>query len=365
MIFIDAIALTQKFSIGSIKEIAGIRRIAYRQPGDVNLKGEVVVEDEIIGESATSAWIKGSHETKLQIQSDGSRLMLIGNPGRFNRSDNLFNLDLPETIAKCNAIVQQQGYSVHSFGAGTPDPWTVSQLAKMNIKSGECPEEPWTGSRVWSIHLTQNYVTGSASNAKQVIDWANTQSAARVKKTRLGATTIVWGSIKYCQTELYVKSVEMLAHCKNNAEREAMKESEAYKFAEDNGIVRLEIKCAKDYLKFKKLTYLGSWNMEMITTIFNEKSEILRRCRVDVNQYNEDFIASLPTATRVHAAAWLAGIDVAPLMSRATFFRHSKILREYSIDISEKRNISIIRPILKEIEVKPLAIPSWYHLQAA
>lgn len=362
MVFVDGITLTRKFKPDSIKVLAGLRTLNFREAGDVDRDGNTVMETEVLGERLGTAWIHGSHDTKLQLRSDGTTLSFKGNPGRWCRADNLFNLGLDDTIAKVNEIVAGQGFPLHAFVAGKRDPYTQSQLAKLDLN--ELLEEPWTGARVWSIHLTQNYTTGSPEAAKAVIDWANTQSVARVKKSRLGLSTIVWGSIKYCQTELYIKADEMLAHCRDAEAKAAMRESEAYKYALDNGIIRLEVKCAKDFLKHRKLTYLGNWDMGTVTALFAEKAEILQRCEI-AERDDDAMLAALPASTRVHAAAWLAGIDVAPLMSRATFYRHAKVLREYGIDISEPRNIAVVRPKMKEVVISAASVPDWYSLRAA
>lgn len=365
MIFVDGIVLTQKFKPGSIRTIAGLRRISFREAGDINLEGKAVEETEVLPEQFTAAWLIGSHDSKIQVRSDGTTLSIKGNPGKWGRADNLFNLGLDATIEKANEIVQANGFPAGSFKRGEADPYTVSQLAKIDIKSGETPEDPWTGSRIWTIHLTQNYATGSADNAKMVIDWLGTQTIARVKKSRLGATTIVWGNIRYAQVECYIKADELLAHAKSPEAKAAVRESAAYKYALENGIIRLEIKCAKDFLKARKLTYLGNWDMGTVTKLFEEKAEILQRCSVVRAEDDEAMLEALPRSSRVHAAAWLQGIDVAKYMSRATLFRHAKILREYGIDIMEKRNVEVARPKLKEVSVSALALPEWYQLQAA
>lgn len=366
MVFVDGIVLTQKFRAEDrIPVLCGMRSMAYLEPGDVDRDGKKVVELTTIGERLYTAWIQGSHDSKLQMASDGTTLSLKGNPGRFGRRDNLFNLGLEETIQAANTVAFSQGFPRQAFRRGDCDPWTASQLSKMEgLKHGDRPEDPWSGSRVWSIHLTQNYRTGSPDNAKAVIEWLNTQSVARVKKSRLGLSTIVWGSIRYCQTEVYVKADEMLAHCKSPEEREQMRASEEYKFAFVNGIIRLEVKCAKDYLKHKKLTYLGNWNMGTVSELFKEKSEILDRCQLSFAS-DDELLESLPQHVRVHAAAWLQGVDVTKLMSRATFYRHAKVLREYGIDIAEPRNVTVIRPKVKEITVEAIHAPEWYQLRAA
>lgn len=366
MVFVDGIVLTRKFGVDQpIRELCGLRSMAFREPGDIDRDGKVVDETEVIGERMGTAWIQGSHDSKIQLRSDGQTLSMKGNPGRWGRPENLFNLDLDATIRKANEIAGSQGFPLNSFCKGKPQSWTETQLAKVETFSeDERPEQPWSGARVWSIHLTQNYRTGSPENAKAVIEWLNTQSVARVKKSRLGLSTIIWGSIRYCQTEVYIKADEMLAHCKTPEDKALMKESQAYKYAYEAGIIRLEVKCAKDFLKFRKLTYLGNWNMGTVTALFQEKSDVLERVKLQFES-DDELLASLPSHVRVHAAAWLRGVDVTQLMSRATFYRHAKVLRSYGIDIAEPRNIAVIRPKVKEILVSAEKLPHWYSLSAA
>lgn len=371
-VFVDGITLTRRFPSGSIKTMTGLRHLPFLQPGDIDKTGAVVTEDIVFPERLYTAWIKGSHDSKIQIASDGTTLSMKGNPGRFGRPDNLFNLEFDDTIKACNKIAASQGFPLNSFAPGVRDPYTRSQLdtiwaarAAEGKEPDQCPELPWTGARIWSIHMTQNYVTGSAENAQAFMDWANTQTMARVKKARLGPSTLVWGSLSYCQVELYDKAKEMLAHAKGPEAKKAMLESPAYQHAFVNGIIRLEVKCAKDFLKHRKLTFLGNWDMGTVTQLFNEKSEIMRRGSALVAVEDEDILALLPSRTRVHAAAWMAGIDVRKHMSERTFFRHAAVLRPYGIDICEKRNITVVRPKMREVAVQVAEVPTWYSLSAA
>lgn len=47
-------------------------------------------------------------------------------------------------------------------------------------------------------------------------------------------------------------------------------------------------------------------------------------------------------------------------MSRATLFRHAKVLREYGLDIMEVRNIVKFPTKVNVIELKPVSPPDWY-----
>jgi len=211
--------------------------------------------------------------------------------------------------------------------------------------------------------LTQNYATGSPENAAAVIEWLNGQSVARVKKGRFGNSTVTWGSLSYCQTEAYIKADEMLAHAKGEAEKAAMALTPAYLWAKAAGIVRVEVKAAKDYLRHKGLTYLGAWDMGTVRRLFDEKTEVLHRLKLDVDEFE---LGNVPSAYRMTAAAWLRGEDVSGLFgSRMTLYRHAKALRGYGIDIHCRRNLESPAVRVRTITMEPVGVPDWYRYDVA
>lgn len=213
---------------------------------------------------------------------------------------------------------------------------------------------------MWSIHVTRNYVTGSEANAQAVLNWLDSQSVARVKKKRFGKSTVTWGNLNYCQTEAYIKHEEMLDHCKGNIERELMRQNPAYLWAKANGVVRIEVKAAKDYLRDRDLTWLGAWDMTNVIQLFEDRTEILHRVKCDIEEFDPSM---LPSSVATTAAAWLKGVDVKTTLRRATFFRHAKALRGYGIDISEKRNVEQMPIKIKTIELVASAAPDWYSME--
>lgn len=349
MIFCDWLTISQKHK--DARPLAGLRSLSFREAGDIDRTGAPVPEQAVIEERAHWAWVQGSHDTRIRVVSHEGAVALSGNPGRWGRPDNVFGFDLFDTVKRASAIVE--GLELPPFEVG--EPFQGGKAAADEIK--------WTGARVWCVHLTRNYVTGSAENARHVINWLDRQTVARVKKSRMGASTVAWGSLKYCQTECYVKADEMLAHAKSQEEREAIKESALYAWCRDNGVVRVEVKAAKDYLKFKGLTYLGAWDMGTVTKIFQERTEVFSRCRVDVEDFD---LASVPGRYRMAAAAWLRGEDVAALYtSRTTLWRHAKVLRGFGIDILERRNVETMPVRVRTIDLVPASVPDWYSLHAA
>jgi hypothetical protein len=373
--FIDGIVLTQKHPPSEVRELAGVRSMAYREKGDIGRDGSEVEDQELIGEQFRHAWIQGSHATAIRMKSESGLVSLAGNPGRWSRPDNLFNLDLAGTLQVSNRLLEMQG--LPGFEGGEPiassriapvlhegsllfasggDLSTVDYVISQADGTFRC------GARVWSIHVTRNYATGSEADALAVLSWLDTQSVARVKKKRFGRSTVVWGSLNYCQVEAYLKADEMMDHCKGPIEREQMRQNPAYQWAKENGIVRIEVKAAKDYLRDRGLTYLGAWNMDNVVKLFDERTEILHRVKCDIEEFDP---AILPTKIANTAAAWLAGVDVRRHMNERTFYRHAKLLREYGIDIAERRNVVALAPTIKykTIEFRELSVPDWYSFE--
>lgn len=366
--FIDGLILSQRFRPDSIKSLAGLRSIAYRETGDITFEGLEVQEQEVLPERIRAAWIQGSHNTKIQVSSDGTLAQLKGNPGRFGRSDNVFNLGWDETFAASNRIMHSQGLPAFEIGEPVASPeliWGLDgKLASRPEFKGYAIEDHqgamYEGARVWSIHVTRNYCAGSHADALAVINWLDSQSVSRVKKKRIGSTTVVWGSLKYCQVEAYLKADEMMAHCKGEIEREAMRQNPIYQWCLSNGVVRVEVKAAKDYLRDAGLTWAGDWNMQKVINLFDERTEILNRVKPDLEEFDP---ANLPSGVRVTAAAWLRGEDVKRILNIRTFQRHAKVLREYGIDIAESRNLNSMPVRVKTIDLKAADVPDWYVVQ--
>lgn len=383
--FIDGIVLSQRFQPNTVKSLAGLRSIAFRETGDISFDGSQVEEQEVLPERIRAAWIQGSHATKVQVSSDGTLVQLKGNPGRFGRSDNVFNLDWDNTIAASNSILQGQG--LPSFKVGEPVARNCLTWGKENELETRpefagflcipergtpeyaharrfCNDEDLTpgheGARVWSIHVTRNFITGSENDAIAVLNWLDGQSVARVKKKRFGKSTVTWGNLNYCQTEAYLKADEMMAHCRGDIEREIMRQNPVYQWCRENGVVRVEVKASKDYLREVGLTWAGDWNMAKVIKLFDDRTEVLHRVKTDIEEFDP---ALLPSKVACTAAAWLAGQDVKRFMNLRTFQRHAKELRQHGIDIAEPRNVAAMPVRIRTIDLQVASAPHWYWSQ--
>lgn len=372
--FIDGIVLSQRFRRDSVRQLAGIRTVAYRENGDIRFDGSVVeIEDqyEPLPERLRAAWIQGSHSTKVQVSSDGTLVQLKGNPGRFGRSDNVFNLDWDQTLAASSAILNSQGLPAFEVGEPSASPELIFNLdgelqSRPEFRGfGVFPDDHgpgYQGARVWSIHVTRNFIAGSEADAMGVLNWLDGQSVARVKKKRFGKSTVVWGNLNYCQVEAYLKADEMLDHCRGEIEREMMRQNPVYQWCRENGVVRVEVKAAKDYLREAGLTWAGDWNMTKVIKLFDDRTEVLHRVKADIEEFDP---ATLPSKVALTASAWLRGEDVKRIMNERTFRRHAKTLRDYGIDIAEPRNVKSMPIRVKTIELQAATAPDWYWNRSA
>ena len=287
-------------------------------------------------ERVRPASFPGSFETSLRIKSDGRHISLSGNVGRFCRKDNLFNCGWQETLRKCNRILVSR--SLPAFNAG-----------KVGYAIGE---SGLPSARVSRIDLTANFATGSESQARHLIRWLATRSVSRMKKGRAGDESVWWVNSRH-MLKAYIKHIEMLKHG-------CSPDDPVYLWCKEQGVVRVEIELKRRLLADLNMVEIDDINDEKLIQVFHEQTEIFNA----VDRSDEpDILDAIPTKSRVHAAAWMAGQDLRQFMSRATFFRHAKILRDYGIDISEPRNVETFPVKVRIVEMKPLSMPDWYSLQ--
>lgn len=151
----------------------------------------------------------------------------------------------------------------------------------------------------------------------------------------------------------YRKGAEMASHGGDK---------ELIEYANDVGLVRIELELKKRELSEEGLIDIGNVTQERLEELFVRHTEPFRR--VDSSD-EPDILAAIPSRSRAYAAAWLAGQDVRMLCSQATLYRHARVLREYGLDILEQRNIERFPVKVRVIDLVPLSVPDWYLKRAA
>lgn len=173
-----------------------------------------------------------------------------------------------------------------------------------------------------------------------------------MKRGNSGDESVWWSNSRH-MLKAYIKHLEMLAHGASDDEWHVQ-------WCKERGVVRVEAEMKKRLLSELGLNDWGEITDDKLVSLFDEQTSVLKA----VDRSDEpDLLASIPTRSRAYAAAWLAGQDAMTLGSRATVFRHAKVLREYGLDILQRRNVEQFPVKVRVVELRPLEVPDWYELE--
>jgi len=106
------------------------------------------------------------------------------------------------------------------------------------------------------------------------------------------------------------------------------------------------------------MTKLENINDEKLEKIYQEQTAFLSRYD---SSDEPDILAAIPARSRAYAAAWLAGQDLHQFVSRATLFRHARVLKQHGLDILQQRNIERFPTKVRVIELEQVQAPDWYE----
>lgn len=310
---------------------------------------------------------RGSFETNVLVRSDGSNVRVSGNVGRWARADNVFNYGLEETVEKASQMALQEGLPAFTIGHKC----MKQTMSKHDITNHINPWV-WSGAHFQELHVTRNYMAGNEAISKEAMRYMTAKRGARLAKGIFGDETLIFGKQHgklHKRVVVYRKGAEMLAHARGLEAKQAMKKSQEYQFACDVGLIRIECKWGRDYLRDNNVRYLGDITMGKVISIFEAETAFL----LDAEPERVvRLIDELPSKLRSAALHWIRGDDLRQLYSRATYFRHVKALRDIGIDASEPRNVSgkpnteeVLQRMLDSLprfDLRPLSVPEWYGL---
>lgn len=367
--FIDWMAISQRHDGAQLPVVGDgvrVRGASFEQITDGNGRNWCVITpgEEGIRYQVPRLLKRGSHDTSLQVKCDGSRVELSGNVGRWERPDNVWNYGLADTVSKASDFVE--GLGLPRFTAGEcrlkPD------VSKHDFDLGLFTE--WTGATFGELHVTRNYYVGNEALAMEAMRYMGGLRAARLAKGVYGNETIQFGKCGgklHKRVVVYRKAAEMLAHAKGEDAKKRVKESAEYQMARDMGLIRIECKWGRDFLRDNGLRFVGDAEMGKVISLFEKETGFLLDVRAD---RAARLVSEMPTKLRAAALLWIRGDDLRELFPRATYFRHLKALREYGIDASEPRerqegaaaDLQRLLDGLPQFEMRELPPPEWYGL---
>lgn len=293
---------------------------------DLFNRGKVVEFDgekyKQLWESVKKMQVKGSHNTSIMVFSDGKRVLVMGNAGRFGRIDNVFNLSFWETVYKINDMLKRFGLP----------PFTKGKSSYFDGKSTR-----HCGAVVTRIDMTINIRTGSQTNANHTLNMLKSRSMKYVS-TKIYDNGVGFGTGRNA-CKAYNKAQEIFNHLKGKKKeyKEEVLSSLGYLTAYNEGFVRFEEGIDRKTLSETRLRDIENITDEKLAmALKNKVDEVFFRTDKTINKYDPMLIFDKKKHQRT-IDAWMLGRDLRdPLvMSQPTFSRHRReILAISGIDIS-------------------------------
>ena len=289
-----------------------------------------------VSERLRAQSLRGSWETSILVQCDGSGFLVSGNVGRFGRPDNVFNLDWSGTKAALQRICD--AVSVPRFSG----PETVWRTEEHGQQQG--------GAVVSRLDITRNFATGSNAQSIAFLRHCSGLNVSRAKRGIAGDESVWWSNSRR-MLKVYRKGPELLAHG-------MPRNHPLVEWCFDNGIVRFEVSMKRRLLNDLGMSDIDSISESKLRRCFHDETEFLTKFD---SSDDPDLLVSIPARSRAYAAAWLAGQDLSEFCSRATLSRHARVLKEYGINILTPRNVAQFPTKVRVIELEPVAPPAWYE----
>lgn len=287
---------------------------------------------------------RGSHDTSIRIRSDGFRVSLEGNIGRFNRSDNLFGYSVAECVRLANKMLVDFGLP----------PFTDAAPMQLVKKGGEDGGYQSVGAVITRVDLTCNWCTGSPGNVEQYIRYLQGFKSGRQEPTTYKTTGVAWGvGSKYWYAKVYDKAGEYFRQCGKKAKAF---DAPLFQFMHDSGIARHEIELKSRYLKQNNLSRIVQWGEGMEERIYALFNDVIG------GESRVDSFLEIPGRAGELAVAWRDGADLKKRLSTATYYRYRKELLKYGIDIAVPSNVKRLQSRVEVISLTPAAMPAWYEL---
>lgn len=277
----------------------------------------------------------GSYSTSIQIKSDGFRVEVSGNVGRFARPDNLFGFSVLECVEIASDILNSIG---------------LPRFTPGNAVAGE------PGAVITRVDLTRNFEAGSEGDALRLLSYYSTQARGR-QAPRFYNNGVTWGEgSRRWYAKLYYKPDSLGDKCK----------PEVGEWARSVGLLRDEISLKATWLGEQGLHTLHSWQDRkgntMENVIYAKFADVIYRPAVNAVPFEE-----IPGMLGRIARDYAAGVDVwnDPIAAPRTRRRWRAQLRKYGIDIAQPCNVRALSVRPRVLEIRHAERPDWYSFGVA
>lgn len=288
----------------------------------------------------------GSYDTSVSVRSYRGRVTWRGNPSRWGRADNLYGYDLRRCLEVVNGHMRELG--LPQFTAGVPCDLTRT----VDGRREDYPGLAWTGARISTIDLTENLSAGSDWLARQAITCWQGLAPKRMRPEHFRDETAMWVTSRR-SVKAYRKAHDM---------RTKSPDSPWGAWAEEQGIVRVEVRLRSKALHDAGLCYLGSCLQPgVLEDLYARHTAFLEQPTMPATDLD---LETLPPAVRTTYVAWQSGHDVRRLVSKATFYRHRSVLKPLGVNLDMPLPRTVVQVPPRVINLVAVKAPPGYWLRA-
>ncbi|MCQ9120821.1 hypothetical protein MUU45_000636 [Rodentibacter pneumotropicus] len=319
---------------------------------------------------------EGSFCDSVMIKINGSILTMSGNPSRWGRVENLFGLSSVEACVNVfNKILTE---------LGLPNFTKCTQTWIGQSTENSKPRKYSDGAVIKELHITENRAVGGNNVEHYISGLATLNYRNSTARLHTNGQTVDWlskqGNASLIYPSVYNKAYELELHSLTKIRNKFGEQSEQYQqlikvieYCKEQGVARFEQKLKSRFLQRENLHFYGLSDYSRLRELNKEFLNIDKRLKVTAMNFetisetliNSGVVDTVKAAntTAMYALQWSHG-QVFDL-SKAQVKVHRARLRKIGIDIANKCDISKFSPVkvvsTREIEVKPLIIPTWYQ----
>jgi len=309
----------------------------------------------------------GSYSTSISVQVKGNRIVMEGNPSRFNRLENLFGFtNLDDCFAVYNSILAVLGLPFFTK-------CTFINFRQTIKANGAITLHPLVNGAVLTrLDLTSNMQVGFGC----VSAYLRALSMMPFRRSRghiyADGNTVDWTSIlgntTYIYPSVYNKAYEFTLHLLAKVKKVFGLDSTEYHYVFDLisycaelGVTRHEQKIKSPYLILNKLQYYGLSDLKPLYELHNEFLNIDQTLKVnamDLRTINRVLLeqgictsTKAANTTALYAINWMHGDTFNDNLSSVKI--HRARLRKIGIDILKPCNLLLFSPVIikKVIEI--------------
>ena len=326
---------------------------------------------EQISSSPKSLRFEGSNSSSVQVRCNGNRVSVVGNPSRWNRSENLFGF---KTFDECVQVYNQILLSV-----GLPPFTKCTSYQFTQVEEGAKHQVVTDGAFIDHVDFTRNFSVGRGNEksflkAMASISWGKTRNSKPYLYPNEQTVDCHKGSTLRYQ-KVYEKAANLLDDRKKNLKTATDSEVHYYEkligWCQEHGILREEHSFKNTWLRRKNYRFYGITKEIDFKPHLEEIQNAMKKLEVSNTQYesiSDQLLAEnvvkarqAANATQMVYLQWLHGLslDVKERQLRT----HKSRLLQLGIDVSIPHDMSRTPLRIKSndlIDVKNIVPPSWY-----